>query len=137
MRKREAKCKQEAEQLNWYRFSLTEEWYENKQDWAKAMINWNKITDEMWTTFPEEEEQKISSTVTKGEELPSIYKNYIYREKNWKYPICSTEDHCGHYHCTLYQGIYPKDRAYKMKSDRQYKYLKSSDSNSREGKDAY
>ncbi len=47
MRKREAKRKQEAEQLNWYRSSPTEEWYENKQDWVKAMINWDKPTDEM------------------------------------------------------------------------------------------
>jgi len=30
MRKREAKRKQEAEQLNWYRSSPTEEWYEDK-----------------------------------------------------------------------------------------------------------
>ncbi len=101
MRKKEAKRKQEAEQLNWYKSSANEEWYEDKQDWAKAMINWDKITDEMWTTFPEEKEQKISSTITEGEELSCTYKNYIYREKNWKCPICSTEDHCGHYHYTL------------------------------------
>ena len=101
IRKREAKCKQEAKQLNWYRSLSIEEWYEDKQDWTKATINWNKITNEMWTTFPEEEEQKISSTVTEGEELSYIYKNYIYKGRNWECPICSAEDYCRHYHCTL------------------------------------
>ncbi len=33
MRRREAKHKQEAEQLNWYRTLPTEEWYKDKQDW--------------------------------------------------------------------------------------------------------
>jgi len=32
MHRREAKHKQEAEQLNWYRSLPTEEWYEDKQD---------------------------------------------------------------------------------------------------------
>ena len=32
MCRKEAKRKQEAEQLNWYRSLPTEEWYENKQD---------------------------------------------------------------------------------------------------------
>ena len=136
MRRREVKHKQEVEQ-NWYKFSANEEWYEDKLDWSKAMINQDKTTDEMWTTFPEEEEQKISSTVTEGEELPYTYKNYIYREKNWKCPICSTEDYCGHYHCILYQEIHPKDRAYKIRPGRQCKCLKPSGSNSREGEDAY
>jgi len=44
----------------------------------KAIINWDKTTDEMWITFPEEEEYQISSTVTEGEEFPCTYKNYIY-----------------------------------------------------------
>jgi len=35
MCRREAKHKQEAEQLNWYRFSPTEEWYKDKQDWFR------------------------------------------------------------------------------------------------------
>ncbi len=30
MRRRKAKCKQEAEQLNWYKSSANEEWYEDK-----------------------------------------------------------------------------------------------------------
>ena len=47
MHRREAKRKQEAEQLNWYKSSLKKEWYKDKQDWSKAMINWDKITDEM------------------------------------------------------------------------------------------
>jgi len=71
----------------------------------------------MWTTFPEEDEQKISSTVTEGEKLPYTYKNYIYRGKNWECLICSAEDYCGHYHCTLCQGIHLKDRSYKMRPD--------------------
>ncbi len=57
MCRKEAKRKQETEQLNWYRSSLIEEWYKDKQDWSKAMINWDKITDEMWTTFPVEKER--------------------------------------------------------------------------------
>ena len=56
MCRREAKCKQEVEQLNWYKFSANKEWYEDKQDQAKVMINWDKTTDEMWITFPKEEE---------------------------------------------------------------------------------
>jgi len=91
----------------------------------------------MWTIFFKEEEHQVSSTVTEGEELLYTYKNYIYRERNWKYPICSVEDHYEHYYCTLYQGIHPKDRAYKIRSGQQCKCLEPSDSNNREGKDAY
>jgi len=47
MRKREAKRKQEVKQLNWYKFSANEKWYEDNLDWFKAMINWDKVTDEM------------------------------------------------------------------------------------------
>jgi len=39
IRKREDKRKQEAEQLNWYKSPSNEEWYEDKRDWSKAMIN--------------------------------------------------------------------------------------------------
>jgi len=46
------------------------------------MLNWNKTTDEIWTTFLEEEECQISSTITEEEELSCIYKNYIYQGKN-------------------------------------------------------
>ncbi len=46
------------------------------------MKNWDKATDEMWITFPEEEDQQISSTLIEEEELTYIYKNYIYQEKN-------------------------------------------------------
>ena len=81
--------------------------------------------------------KKISSTVTEGEELPCTYKNYIYKGKNWKCPICSAEDHCGHYHCTQCQEIHPKDRSYKMRPSRQCKCLKISGSNSGEGEEAY
>jgi len=59
--------------------------------------------------------KKISSTVTEGEELPCTYKNYIYKGKNWKCPICNAKDHCGYYHCILYKGIHSKDRAYKIR----------------------
>ena len=70
----------------------------------------------MWTTFLEEEDQQISSTVTKGKELSCIYKNYIYWNKNWKCPVCNTnDDYCEHYHYTLCKRIYFKDWAYKMK----------------------
>ncbi len=45
------------------------------------MINWDKTTDEMWITFPEEEEHKISSTVTEREELPcTVDPNYYPNE---------------------------------------------------------
>ena len=47
MHRREAKCKQEAEQLNWYKSLFNEEWYEDKRDWFKTMINWDKATNEM------------------------------------------------------------------------------------------
>ena len=39
IRKREIKRKQEAEQLNWYKFPFNEEWYEDKLDQSKATIN--------------------------------------------------------------------------------------------------
>ncbi len=39
---------EEAEQLNWYRSSPNKEWYEDKpKDWSKAILNWDKTTDEM------------------------------------------------------------------------------------------
>ncbi len=43
----------------------------------------------MWTTFSEEEEQEISTTVTEGKELSYTYKNYIYRGKNWECPYAA------------------------------------------------
>ncbi len=70
MRRREAKQKQEEEQLNWIKSLINEEWHENTQDWSQA------------STSPEGEEQKINSIKTKEEENPSTYKNYIYRGKN-------------------------------------------------------
>ncbi len=83
IRKREAKCKQKAKQLNWCRSISNKKWYEDKtNDWSKVMLNWNKTTDEIWTTFLEEEECQISSTITEEEELSCIYKNYIYQGKN-------------------------------------------------------
>ncbi len=39
MHKRKAKHKQEVEQLNWYKSSSNEEWYEDNQDWSKAITN--------------------------------------------------------------------------------------------------
>ncbi len=71
--------------------------------------------NEMWITFLEKKECQISSTVTEGKEPSCIYKNYIYREKNWECPIYGAEDHCGHYHYTLYKRIYFKNRSYKMR----------------------
>ncbi len=47
MHRREAKRKQEAEQLNWYKSSANEEQYEDNLDQSKAMINQDKATDEM------------------------------------------------------------------------------------------
>ncbi len=49
MHRREVKYKQEeAEQLNQYKSSLTEEWYKNKlKDWSKAILNWDKTIDKM------------------------------------------------------------------------------------------
>jgi len=91
----------------------------------------------MWITFLEKKEQKISNTVIEGEELPYTYKNYIYRGRNWKCLICSAENHCGHYHYILCQGIHLKDRTYKMRLGRQCKCLEPSSSNSREREDAY
>src|SRR6266542_5011807 len=118
MRRREAKRKQK-EQLNWIKFSANEEWHEDTQDWSQA------------STSQEGERQKDDSVETEGEETPSTYKNYIYRGKNWECPICGAEDHCGHYHYALCQGIHPKDRSYKMRPNRQCKCLKPSGSNSR------
>ncbi len=66
------------------------------------MINEDRTTDEMWTILSEGTEYQNSSTVIEGEELKCIYKNYIYRGKNWECLICNAEDYCGHYHCTLY-----------------------------------
>src|SRR6266542_3126258 len=76
MRRREAKRKQEKEQLNWIKSPLNEEWHKDTQDWSQA------------STSPEEEELKIDSIRIEEENL-STYKNYIYREKNWECPICS------------------------------------------------
>src|SRR6266511_4115047 len=61
------------------------------------------------------EERKVKSIEIGSKETPSMYKNYIYRGKNWECPICGAEDHCGHYHCTQCQGIHPKDRSYRMR----------------------
>ena len=97
MRKREAKQKQEEEQLNWIKSPINEEWHEDTQDWSQV------------STSPEGEEQKVKSMKIERKETPNTYKNYIYRGKNWKCPICSAEDHCGYYHCTRCQGIYPKN----------------------------
>ena len=119
MCKKEVKCKQEkVEQLNGYRFLHTKEWYEDKlRDQSKAKLNWDKTIDEIWTTFPEEEDQQISSIIIEKGKLPYTYKNYIYRDKNWKYSVYNADEgHCGHYYCILYKGIHFKDQAYKIKS---------------------
>ncbi len=97
MHRREAKRKQEGEQLNWIESPINEEWHEDTWDWSQA------------SKSPEEKERKVNSIETEGEETPSIYKNYIYRGKNWECLICSAEDHCGHYHYTQCQGVHPKD----------------------------
>ncbi len=120
-----AEEKQEEEQLNWIKSPSNEEWHEDTQDWSQT------------STSPEGEEQKIKSMKLERKETSSIYKNYIYRGKNWECPICGAEDHCGHYHCTQCQGIHPKDRSYKMRSNRQCKCLEISSSNSGEGEEAY
>ncbi len=125
MRRREAKQKQEEVQLNWIKSSINEKWYEDTSDWSQA------------STSLEKEEQIIDSMKIEGEETPSMYKNYIYREKNWECPICSAEDHCGHYYYIQYQGIHPKDRSYRMRPNHQCKCLKPSGSNSRKGEKAY
>src|SRR6266540_6035941 len=69
MRRREAKRKQEEEQLNWIKYPQNKEWHEDIQDWSQASIS------------PEEEELKLDNMKIK-EEHPSTYKNYIYRGKN-------------------------------------------------------
>ncbi len=97
MRRREAKRKQEEEQFNWIESPINEEWHEETRDWSQA------------STSPEGKEQKVKSMEIERKETPSTYKNYIYRGKNWKYPICGAEDHCRHYHCTQCQGIHSKD----------------------------
>ncbi len=89
----------------------------------------------MWTIFLEKEDQQISSIVTERKKLLYTYKNYIYRGKNWEYPVCSVDDgHYGHYHCTLCKGVHPKDWAYKIKPNQQYKCLESNGNSSREGR---
>ena len=97
MHRREAKRKQEEEQFNWIDSSTNEEWHEETRDWSQA------------STSSEGKEQKVKSMKIERKETPSMYKNYIYRGKNWECPICSVEDHCGHYHCTRCQEIHPKD----------------------------
>src|SRR6266540_5857762 len=122
MRRKEAKRKQEEEQLNWIKYPLNKKWHEDIKDWSQA------------STSSEEEEQEVENVKVEREETPSTYKNYIYRGKNWECPICSVEDYCGHYHCTRCQGIYPKDRSYKMRPSRQCKCMKIGGSNSGEGR---
>ncbi len=124
MRRREAKRKQEEEQLNWIKFPSNKEWYEDTQDWSQI------------STSQEGEEQEVKIK-TESKETPSMYKNYIYRGKNWECPICGAEDHCGHYHCTQCQGIHPKDRSFKMRPSRQCKCLEISGNNTEEGEEAY
>jgi len=98
----------------------------------------DKITDEMWVTFSEEEDPQISSVIIEMEELPYTYKNYIYRGKNWKCPVCNADEgHCEHYYYILCEGIHHKDQAYKMRLSQQCKCLDFSESNSKEGKNAY
>ncbi len=62
MHRREAKQKQEEEQLNWIKSPINEEWHEDTQDWSQA------------STSPEREEQKINSIETEEEKNPSTYK---------------------------------------------------------------
>jgi len=92
----------------------------------------------MWITFPEEEDQQINSTVTEEKKLTCTYKNYIYQDKNWECSVCNAnDDYYEYYHYILYKRIHPKNWAYKMRPNQQYKYLKFSSSNSREGEDTY
>ncbi len=92
----------------------------------------------MWIIFSEKKNQQISSTVIEEEKFSCIYKNYIYKGKNWKCPVCNANDgHCEYYYCILYKRIHPKDRAYKMRSDQQCKCLEPNGNSSREGEDAY
>jgi len=69
MRRREAKQKQEEEQLCWMESPINEGWHEDIQDWSQA------------STSPEREEQEVKIK-TERKENPSTYKNYIYRRKN-------------------------------------------------------
>src|SRR6266498_1505285 len=62
MRRREAKRKQEEEQLNWIKSPSKEEWYEDTQDWSQA------------STSREGEEQKDKIKLER-KEIPSTYKN--------------------------------------------------------------
>ncbi len=58
MWRKEAKRKQEEEQLNWIKFPTNEEWHDDIQDWSRA------------STSNEREEQKIGGTESEGEETP-------------------------------------------------------------------
>jgi len=76
--------------------------------------------------------------VIEEKEFLCIYKNYIYRGKNWKYPICNADNsYCRYYYYTLCKEIYPKNQAYKIRLSQQCKCLEFSDSNSEEEEDAY
>ncbi len=77
MRRREAKQKQEEEQLNWIKSLINKEWHEDTWNWSQV------------STSLEEKEQKIDSIETEGEETPSTYKNYIYREKTGNVPYAA------------------------------------------------
>src|SRR6266542_2776097 len=65
MRKKEAKRKQEEEQLNWIKFPSNKEWYEDIAEWPQA------------STSPKEEKQKVKSMEIERKETHRMYKNYI------------------------------------------------------------
>ncbi len=57
------------------------------------------------------DEKKDFEPVVNNETIPYSYVNYIYREKNWKYPVCGADDdYCGHTHCMLCKELHPKNQ---------------------------
>src|SRR6266542_4319217 len=60
MRRREAKRKQEEEQLNWIKYPLNRESHEKNKDWSKAL------------TSPEKEELKVDYKKIKRNTLAHI-----------------------------------------------------------------
>jgi len=64
-----------------------------------------------WNEWAENEKKSLEPVVN-NETIPYSYVNYIYQEKNWKYPVCGADDgHCGHFYCMMCKELHLKDRA--------------------------
>ncbi len=63
-----------------------------------------------------ENEEKDLRPVVNNKTIPYSYVNYIYREKNWKCPVCEAdENHCEYLHCIMCKGLHLKNQVWKMR----------------------